>query len=46
MCNMAKGSLPLETFMDWLEWLRGGKSFSPYQMTPAEVYDRHYRAKF
>lgn len=29
---MAKFSHTLDEFMSWLEWLRGGKSFTPYNM--------------
>lgn len=31
-CNMAKQDYSLDQFMQWLEWVRSGKSFSPYNM--------------
>jgi hypothetical protein len=31
-CNMAKSYHSLDEFMSWLEWLRSGKSFTPYNM--------------
>jgi len=32
-CNMAKGGFPLEEFMNWLEWLRGDESYTPYNVS-------------
>jgi hypothetical protein len=29
---MAKSGHPLDVFMSWLEWVRDGKSFTPYNM--------------
>lgn len=31
-CNMAKQNYSLDEFMEWLEWVRSGKSFTPYNM--------------
>jgi len=31
-CNRAKNAQDLDQFMSWLEWVRGGNSFSPFNM--------------
>jgi len=31
-CNFAKHACTLDEFMNWLEWVRSGKSFTPYNM--------------
>ena len=36
-CNMAKFCYPLDQFMSWLEWVRSGKSFTPYNMDSEAV---------
>src|SRR5260221_14793490 len=38
-CNMAKQGLPLDEFMNWLEWVRSGKSFTPLSMDYGAVLD-------
>jgi hypothetical protein len=45
-CNRAKWNRPLEEFMHWLEWIRTGGSFTPYNMSSKrEVYDAEYQSK-
>ena len=44
-CNRAKFDLPLEQFMGWLDWLRSGNLFTPFDMSQEEVTDAIYREK-
>jgi 5-methylcytosine-specific restriction endonuclease McrA len=44
-CNYAKHDHSLDVFMSWLEWVRSGGSFTPYNLTPAEVCDAAYKSK-
>lgn len=44
-CNMAKRDYPLEVFLGWLEWVRSGGSFTPYNMTPRQVEDAAYSSR-
>lgn len=44
-CNMAKHSKPLDEFMSWVEWMRSGKSYTPYEMSSIEVAKAEYARK-
>jgi len=42
---MAKHSKPLDEFMSWVEWMRSGKSYTPYEMSSIEVAKAEYARK-
>lgn len=44
-CNWAKHDDDLGVFMDWIEWLRSGKSFTPFNMDVGAVEQAIYESK-
>ena len=44
-CNRAKFVHQLDTFMSWIEWIRSGNSFTPFNMTAEEVANAGSKAK-
>ena len=44
-CNRAKYDHLLEEFMSWIEYVRSGGSFTPYDISPAAVDDAEYARK-
>ena len=44
-CNYAKATHLLDVYMGWLEWVRSGGSFTPFNMSGEEVSSAIYESK-
>lgn len=45
-CNYAKRDMLLDEYLDWLEYVRSGGSYTPYNLSPIEVETAEYNRKF